>query len=116
MAVHLTSIRSFNCKITLPGSLTSRNLSSLLIKKRNSNCNYYTNNKRNNNLLFKNRSVLNFKCNILSNFKQCRYYSVSQDYVIESPFGDVEIPNLTLPQMVWRDLEEWSDKPLIVSK
>ncbi|XP_075233966.1 uncharacterized protein LOC142331766 [Lycorma delicatula] len=109
MAVHLT-IRNFNYKITTKGSLTSRNLSSILTKKYNTNLNY-TNNKRNSNILVK--SVILPKSNVLSNLKQCRYYSASQDYVLESLYGDVEIPNLTLPEMVWRNVEEWSEKPMI---
>lgn len=37
-------------------------------------------------------------------------------YILESPLGPVDVPNITLPNYIWRDFEEWSDKPAVVSK
>lgn len=33
--------------------------------------------------------------------------------IVESPFGDVNIPEQTLPQTIWKDMNEWSDMPII---
>lgn len=44
-----------------------------------------------------------------------RYLSSSSDLILNSPLGPVDIPDVTLPAYVWRDFEEYSDKPAIVS-
>lgn len=33
--------------------------------------------------------------------------------ILESLYGDVEVPNMTLPQYIWKNFQEWADKPLI---
>lgn len=104
MAIHLTSLRLINRKlITKHGSINS--FKNIFIKKRN----FITFNKNNYD------SVINFRQSL--NLKQCKYYSTvsKNEYIVESPFGDVDIPNLTLPQAIWKDLEDWSDKPVVVS-
>lgn len=35
--------------------------------------------------------------------------------VINSKFGNVEIPNLSLPEFIWKEHENWIDLPAIVS-
>lgn len=37
-------------------------------------------------------------------------------FILESALGPVDVPNTTLPNYIWRDFEEWSDKPAVVSK
>lgn len=44
----------------------------------------------------------------------------SSDYaknsiILESLYGPVEIPQLNLPQFIWRNVDKWADKPMAVS-
>lgn len=36
--------------------------------------------------------------------------------ILESPFGSVKPVDCTLPDYIWRDVDKWSDKPMIVSR
>ncbi|KAG8309487.1 hypothetical protein J6590_084381 [Homalodisca vitripennis] len=38
------------------------------------------------------------------------------EYIVESPLGPVNVPDMSLPAYIWKDFEEWSDKPAVVSK
>lgn len=35
--------------------------------------------------------------------------------ILESPFGPVNAVDLTLPEYIWRNIDKWEDKPMIVS-
>jgi len=35
--------------------------------------------------------------------------------ILESPFGTVNPVDLTLPDYIWRNVDKWGDKPMIVS-
>lgn len=35
--------------------------------------------------------------------------------ILESPFGPVNTVDLTLPDYIWKNVENWEDKPMIVS-
>lgn len=34
--------------------------------------------------------------------------------VVRSPYRDVEIPNSTIPEHIWQNMEKWADKPAVV--
>ena len=34
---------------------------------------------------------------------------------IESPFPPVVIPELSIPEYIWKNVEQWEDKPCVVS-
>jgi len=36
--------------------------------------------------------------------------------ILESPFGTVNPVDVTLPEYIWRNVDKWEDKPMIVSK
>ncbi|KAL6963447.1 4-coumarate--CoA ligase [Sarracenia purpurea var. burkii] len=42
-----------------------------------------------------------------------RTFADSQNNVIESKFGSIEIPEVNLPQYVWKNVSKWSKKPMI---
>lgn len=47
----------------------------------------------------------------------CRNQSTcSSSFILESPLGPVDVPDQTLPQYIWKDFEDWADKPAVVSK
>ncbi|XP_046664732.1 4-coumarate--CoA ligase-like [Homalodisca vitripennis] len=35
------------------------------------------------------------------------------EYIVESPLGPVNVPDMSLPAYIWKDFEEWSDKPAV---
>lgn len=35
--------------------------------------------------------------------------------ILESPFGTVNPVDVTLPEYIWRNVDKWEDKPMIVS-
>lgn len=37
-------------------------------------------------------------------------------FTLESRLGPVDVPDVSLPNYIWKDFEEWSDKPAVVSK
>uniref|UniRef100_A0A8D8XRH3 Luciferin 4-monooxygenase n=1 Tax=Cacopsylla melanoneura TaxID=428564 RepID=A0A8D8XRH3_9HEMI len=47
-----------------------------------------------------------------SNFRFVRCAS-SANYVQESTFGPVDIPNVSLPSFIFKDIGQWMDKPMI---
>lgn len=40
-------------------------------------------------------------------------WSSSASYVQESPFGSVDVPNVPLPNFIFKDINQWMDKPMI---
>ncbi|XP_026322809.1 4-coumarate--CoA ligase 1-like, partial [Hyposmocoma kahamanoa] len=34
--------------------------------------------------------------------------------IVRSPYKDIEIPNSTIPEHIWRNMEKWADKPAVV--
>lgn len=41
--------------------------------------------------------------------------SLSDKVILESPFGTCNNVDLTLPDYIWRNVDKWEDKPMIVS-
>jgi hypothetical protein len=37
-----------------------------------------------------------------------------ESFVIRSPYSDVEIPETNLADFVWKDVEQWPDRPALV--
>jgi len=42
--------------------------------------------------------------------------SSKEQIILESPFGKVNPVDVTLPEYIWRNVDKWEDKPMIVSK
>ncbi|XP_072930612.1 uncharacterized protein [Epargyreus clarus] len=38
----------------------------------------------------------------------------TEDNIVKSPYVDVEIPDITLPEYIWRNIENWVDKTAMV--
>lgn len=38
------------------------------------------------------------------------------DNVVKSPYFDVEIPDISLPEYIWRNIAKWADKTAVVSE
>ena len=51
--------------------------------------------------------------------KECLYdveaYPAEKGYVRSSPYGNINIPNLTIHQYVWKNFREWETKIATVS-
>lgn len=52
----------------------------------------------------------------LSTLQQPAYEtSVASDGIVKSPYPDIVIPNLTVDQYVWQNLDKWADFEALVS-
>lgn len=64
--------------------------------------------------IFRNRFGVPFSLHC-SNFRFVRCGSSASSYIQESPFGSVDVPNVSLPNFIFKDIGQWTDKPMIVS-
>uniref|UniRef100_A0A1B6DDZ7 Luciferin 4-monooxygenase n=1 Tax=Clastoptera arizonana TaxID=38151 RepID=A0A1B6DDZ7_9HEMI len=58
--------------------------------------------------LVKNLCTSSYHSNQISSEQQCK-----DTHILESPLGPVKIPQMTLPQYIWKNFEEYSGKPAI---
>lgn len=45
-----------------------------------------------------------------------RCYSSEAGILLRSDYGAVAVPQLSVPQFIWRDCEKWGDKPMVVRR
>jgi len=60
-------------------------------------------------------SVLHERCVATRMFSSSDSSLSTGSKILESPFGSVGSIDLTLPEYIWRNVEQWEDKPMIVS-
>ncbi|XP_065207709.1 probable 4-coumarate--CoA ligase 1 [Planococcus citri] len=54
-----------------------------------------------------------FTSYVLFTTQHRRTYATSENNVVESKFGTIDIPDSNLPQYIWRDIKKWPTKPMI---
>lgn len=50
----------------------------------------------------------------LRNYSAFRENLWTPENIVTSPYRDVELPNSTIPEHIWRNMEKWADKPAVV--
>lgn len=70
-------------------------------------------------------AAVNYHRASVSSYTVVRMFSVDNSHnapsstgskILESPFGSVKPVDMTLPEYIWKNVEKWEDKPMIVSR
>lgn len=69
------------------------------------------------NLVAKSAHLLTYRnMSIFSFFTRKRENNLwTSDNIVKSPHKEIEIPNRTIPEHIWENLDRWGDKTALVS-